>query len=92
MNDVSKFEQILRRAAELEAEVRIVPMINQYYGDVEFYAHIQGHDSETVDISICKRSAFLQLERGAGGLTGDPARVINEKMASRGTDATQSDA
>ncbi|MEO1169939.1 MAG: hypothetical protein AAFW97_14635 [Pseudomonadota bacterium] len=82
MSDIYKFEQLLRRAAELEAEVRIVPMINQHYGDVEFYAHIEGHDSDTVDISICKRSAFLQLNRGADGLKGELAREINKKAAS----------
>lgn len=82
MSDISRFETLLRKAAELSAEVRVVPKINPHYGDVEFYAHIEGYDSDTVDVSICRRAAFLQLERAAGGVTGDEAKAINEKIAS----------
>lgn len=82
MSDIYKFEQLLRKAAELGADVRLVPKINPHCGDVEFYAHIHGHDSDTVDVSICKRSAFLQLDRGADGVTGDEAKEINLKVAS----------
>jgi hypothetical protein len=79
MSDISKFEALLRDAAEKGAEVRLVPMINRYYGHVEFYAHIDGHDSETVDVAICERMAFLQLERGADGLRGPEAIPISQK-------------
>lgn len=79
MSDISKFEALLRDAAEKGAEVRLVPMINRHYGHVEFYAHIEGHDSDTVDVAICERMAFLQLERGAAGLRGPEAVEISRR-------------
>lgn len=81
MSQLEKFEALLRQAAVLGAEVRVVPMINATYGDVEFYAHIDGHDSETVDISITNGPglAWLPLERAASGLRGDGAKDISEK-------------
>lgn len=84
MSELMKFESLLRRAAELEAEVRVVPMVNATYGDVEFYAHIQGHDSDTVDMTISNgpRLAMIQLQRGADGLRGEPSREISAKAAS----------
>lgn len=81
MSQLEKFENLLRNAAVHGAEVRVVPMINSSYGDVEFYAHILGHDSDTVDVSISNGPSlsWLPLERGAQGLTGEPAREISEK-------------
>lgn len=83
MSNLARFEALLRRAAELGAEVRVVPMINEMYGDVEFYAHINGHDSDTVDMSICNgpKLGMLELMRGADGLRGDPAAEVSQKAA-----------
>ena len=75
MTDIAKFEDLLRDAAEKAAEVRLVPSVNPYSGDVEFYAHIDGHNSETVDIAICPRLSFLQLRRGADGVRGEAAKA-----------------
>lgn len=81
MSNLARFEILLRKAAELEAEVRLVPSINQYYGDVEFYAHIVGHDSDTVDASISNGPSlhFVDLQRSAEGLRGETAKLISEK-------------
>lgn len=82
MSELQRFESLLRRAAELGAEVRVVPSINAYYGDVEFYAHIQGHDSDTVDVTISNgpKLAFIDLQRSAaGGLRGEAAKSLSEK-------------
>lgn len=84
MSQIARFEALLRRAAELGAEVRVVPSINQYFGDVEFYAHILNHDSDTVDVSISNGPSlhFVDLQRSAaGGLTGDAAKEISAKAA-----------
>lgn len=81
MSQLDGFEALLRRAAVLGAEVRLVPMINRHYGDVEFYAHIEGHDSDTVDMSIESgpKLGMLRLERAADGLRGDAAAEISRK-------------
>jgi hypothetical protein len=84
MSQLAAFEALLRRAAELGAPVRLVPSINAHYGDVEFYAHIENHDSDTVDMSIDNgpRLALIELQRSAPGLTGDAALDISRKAAS----------
>ena len=84
MRQLAKFEALLRRAAVLGAEVRLVPSINATYGDVEFYAHILDHDSDTVDVSISNGPAlsFLDLQRSASGLRGPDAAEISGKSAS----------
>lgn len=81
MSDISRFEALLRDAAHKGATVNVKPSINPHYGHVEFYAHIEGHDSDTVDVAICNRLGFLQLERSAQGITGPDAEAISEKVA-----------
>lgn len=78
MSDISPFEALLRDAALAGAEVRVVPMINRHWGHVEFYAHVEGHDSDTVDVAICPRMAFLDLQRSADGLRGPDAKPISD--------------
>lgn len=78
MADISRFEALLREAALKGASVRVTPSINAAYGHVEFCAHIEGHDSDTVDVAICPRLAFLQLERSADGLRGPDARPVSD--------------
>ena len=84
MSQLAKFEALLRRAAVLGAEVRLVPSINEHYGDVEFYAHILGHDSDTVDMSIDAGPGLklIELQRAAQGLTGEAAKEISAKAES----------
>lgn len=78
MSDIARFEALLRDAALKGAEVRLVPMVNATYGHVEFYAHTEGHDSDTVDVAICPRMAFLDLQRSAEGLRGPDAKAVSE--------------
>ena len=85
MSQFARFEALLRKAAVLDACVRVVPMINPYYGDVEFYAYIEGHDSDTVDVTISNGPglAFIDLDRrAASGLRGDAAKDVSDKAAS----------
>lgn len=81
MSDISRFEALLRDAAHKGATVNVKPMVNPHDGSVEFYAHIEGHDSDTVDVSICHRLGFLQLLRGADGLTGADAEAVSAKFS-----------
>jgi hypothetical protein len=84
MSQIARFEALLRRAAVMGAEVRVVPSINSYYGDVEFYAHINGHDSDTVDASISNGPVlhFVELDRAASGIRGLEAQAISDEAAS----------
>lgn len=81
MSQVEKFEKLLRRAAILGAEVRVVPMINNSFGDVEFYAHIQDHNSDTVDVALSAAPLdWVPLVGAASGLRGEPARLLCEQL------------
>jgi hypothetical protein len=84
MSQLAKFENLLRRAAVLGAEVRVVPMINRYYGDVEFYAHIDGHDGDNVDMTIDGGPGLkmVELSRSADGLHGADAEPVSKKAES----------
>ena len=45
------FEKFLRDAVNMNGEVRLVPRVNED-GDVVFYAHVNGMNSETVDYRV----------------------------------------
>jgi hypothetical protein len=83
MSQLQRFDALLRQAAALGANVRVVPSINPHYGDVEFYAHIEGHDSATVDISISNGPSLhiVELQRSASGLRGSDAAALSDKAA-----------
>ncbi len=84
MSNLAKFEALLRRAAGLGADVRVVPFVNQDYGDVEFYAHIQGDDGAAVNVTLCNGPtlSFLDLQRVAVGMRGTDAAAISRLVES----------
>lgn len=62
------FEALLRDAALRGWEIRLVPMINDRE-EVEFYAHVSDHDSDTVDAALAG-DCIVTLDREASGRRG----------------------
>lgn len=59
------FEEFLTKAMMEGQTVRLVP-VPAREGGVEFYAHVQDHDSDTVDY-VVSGDEITRLDRGAGG-------------------------
>lgn len=74
---MKRFEELLRYAAERSREVRLVPMIDER-GRVQFYAHIHGANSDTVD-AVMIDGDMVDLEgKAASGVRGSvTANVVS---------------